>query len=121
MNAAGLPDGTYYFQVTNPSGSVLLSSDLAICRELQVINGVIAGATGSCPHNNGTLNPANGSTPVQLAPFDQTDNPGGEYKAWLIQMAGDVTVDQDGKHLNFASNEADGQFQNTMLRLRQPA
>ena len=33
QNAHDLPDGTYYFQVTNPSGSVLLSTDLANCRQ----------------------------------------------------------------------------------------
>src|SRR5687768_14566106 len=29
--ANGLPDGTYYFQVTDPSGATLLSSDPAVC------------------------------------------------------------------------------------------
>jgi hypothetical protein len=60
VNSNGLPDGTYYFQVTDPSGATLLSSDLAICRQLLVTNGVVSGATGPCPHVNGTFNPANG-------------------------------------------------------------
>ena len=34
QNANGLPDGTYYFQVTDPSGANLLSSDPAVCRQL---------------------------------------------------------------------------------------
>ena len=29
----------------------------------------------------------NGNTPVQLWPYDQTTNQGGEYKAWLIEKA----------------------------------
>lgn len=37
--AAGLDDGTYVFQVTNPSGKVLLSSDLAKCRRFTVSGG----------------------------------------------------------------------------------
>src|SRR5207247_514316 len=86
LNAKGLPDGTYYFQVTDPGGSVLLSSDNAVCRQLQVVGGVIAGAVGPCPHANGTLNPANNSTPVQLIPFADTANNGGEYKVWLIPV-----------------------------------
>ena len=43
-NANGLPDGTYYFQVTDPSGATLLSSDPAECRQLIVANGRVAGA-----------------------------------------------------------------------------
>jgi hypothetical protein len=39
--AAGLPDGNYYFQVTDPSGAVLLSEDPAKCREIRVKGGVI--------------------------------------------------------------------------------
>jgi hypothetical protein len=37
--SAGLPDGTYYFQVTDPSGGTLLSTDAAICRQLTVMGG----------------------------------------------------------------------------------
>ena len=105
--ATGLPDGTYYFQVTNPSGSTLLSSDNAACRQLQVVGGRIAGSTGpACKHANGTLNPANGTLPVQLAPFDETPNAGKEYKAWLIP-AGRATISgSDPKVLVFARSDA---------------
>lgn len=41
QTAAGLPDGSYYFQVTDPSGKVLLSEDPAKCREVRVSGGVI--------------------------------------------------------------------------------
>src|SRR5688572_28847532 len=40
-NANGLPDGTYYFQVTDPSGATLLSEDDAVCRQVVVTGGVI--------------------------------------------------------------------------------
>ena len=32
--ARGVPDGTYFFQVTDPSGKILLSTDNAVCRQL---------------------------------------------------------------------------------------
>src|SRR5437879_11027534 len=61
----GLPDGYYFFQVTDPNGNVLLSTDAAVCRQLQVINGVVAGAAAdqsafpsNCLHSNGTHNSA---------------------------------------------------------------
>ncbi len=94
MNSAGLPPGEYYFQVTDPSGAVLLSTDDIRNRRLLVaVNGGGAGVvSGSLPdsgflgHANGTFNGANGSTPVQLMPFDDTPNNGGEYKVWLTPV-----------------------------------
>lgn len=106
QNANGLPDGTYYFQVTNPSGSVLLSTDMAVCRQLLVSGGKVAGATGPCPHPIGIPNSANGSTPVQLFPFNETPNNGGEYKVWLIRQASNTTVAMDGIHINFSNSNA---------------
>src|SRR6266481_6900934 len=61
LNNPGLTDGTYYFQVTDPSGNVLLSTDNAVCRQLLVAGGRVVGSTGpACKHSNGTPNPANG-------------------------------------------------------------
>jgi len=105
--AAGLPDGTYYFQVTDPSGKTLLSSDDAVCRQLSVVNGRVAGSTGSsCKHANGTPNPANGATPVQLAPFAKTPNAGEEYKAWLIPVGRATISSTDPKVLVFGRSDA---------------
>jgi len=101
QTASGLPDGMYYFQVTDPSGKKLLSTDNAVCRQLSVTGGRVVGATGpACKHPNGTFNPANGTTPVQLAPFLTTPNPGGVYKAWLIPFA-DASIGSDPKVINF--------------------
>jgi len=83
---SGLPDGLYYFQVTNPSGSIVLSNDAISCRTLDVSAGVVIGAHTSgnpCAHANGNFNPANGTTAVQLWPFSYTPNKGGEYKVWV--------------------------------------
>src|SRR5215203_3180768 len=41
QTAAGLDDGTYVFQVTDPSGKTLLSTDAAKCRQFTVSGGVI--------------------------------------------------------------------------------
>ncbi|HVE58514.1 MAG TPA: hypothetical protein VNB22_16900 [Pyrinomonadaceae bacterium] len=107
QNGNGLPNGTYYFQVTDPSGSSLLSTDAAECRQLLVSGGVISGATGpACKHPNGLLNSANNSMSVKLAPFSPTPNAGGEYKVWLIRQASTTTVAEDGIHINFTSNNS---------------
>lgn len=103
----GLPDGTYYFQVTNPSGSVLLSTDPASCRQLIVANGKVAAAEGpACQHATGIPNSSNGSTPVQLAPFADSPNNGGEYKVWLIRQTSNTSIAPDGMHLIFKNSDA---------------
>ncbi len=109
MNSAGLPDGTYYFQVTDPSGKTLLSSDDAVCRQVTVSNGVIAGPAQAsidlgCAHAPGLLNPANGSVPVQLIPYDDTPNQGGEYKVWLIEETANTSV--NGHVITFLDSES---------------
>ena len=76
-----VPDGTYYFQVTDPSGAVLLSADDITCRQVVVTGGRIvsdpsgaapAACTGTTPpgtyHPLGTFNSSNGEQPVQLCP-----------------------------------------------------
>lgn len=81
------PDGLYYFQVTDPSGAVLLSTDDLACRVVRVADGRITAAEPSeCAHAMGSHDDANGTTPVQLMPFNDTPNPGGEYKAWMTPV-----------------------------------
>ena len=41
QTAAGLDDGTYVFQVTEPSGKTLLSTDPARCRQFVISDGII--------------------------------------------------------------------------------
>ena len=86
QTAAGLDDGTYVFQVTDPSGKTLLSTDPAKCRQFTVTDGIITGvvATG-CQHLTG-LDQDHGATTVQLMPYLDTPNPGGEYKAWVTTV-----------------------------------
>jgi hypothetical protein len=105
---SGLADGTYFFQVTDPSGKVLLSTDNAVCRQLQVVNGAVAGAVGPCPHQNGIFNPANGALPVQLAPYSATPNQGLEYKAWLIAQTASTSISKtDPRVINFKQKDSD--------------
>merc|ERR1712100_877524 len=96
---AGLQDGIYYFQVTDPSGTVLLSEDKIECRTVVVANGYFQGGGGSCLtagpnggsccHQQVLYNPAAGCTgqrQTQLMPYSDTTNPGGEYKAWVTRV-----------------------------------
>jgi hypothetical protein len=87
QGAAGLDDGTYVFQVTDPSGKVLLSTDPAGCRMFTVLNGVISGVVphGGCQHQTG-LDIDHGAVTVQLFPYNDTPNPGGVYKAWVVRV-----------------------------------
>jgi hypothetical protein len=102
-----LPDGSYYFQVTGPSGNDLLSTDPAVCRQLIVAGGVIAGADGpSCQHQTGIPDLSTGATPVKLMPYNDTPNPGGNYKAWLIRKTSNTNVASDGIHINFKNSDA---------------
>ncbi len=107
QKAAGLGDGIYYFQVTDPSGKVLLSTDPAACRQLSVVGGRVVGAAGpACRHANGAFNAANGVTPVQLAPFSPTPNSGNVYKAWLVPVANATVSAADPRVLVFAQSSA---------------
>ncbi len=87
QGAAGLDDGTYVFQVTEPSGKTLLSTDPARCRQFTVAGGIITSVApaGGCAHITGVDVDHNAIT-VQLMPYNDTPNNGGEYKAWVITV-----------------------------------
>ena len=97
-DAAGLPAGTYYFQVTDPSGKTLLSSDAIACRQFAVdASGVITAVVGPCPHATGADGEDGGRT-VQLFPYNDTPNNGGVYKVWVTPID-DLDCDAPGnKH-----------------------
>lgn len=81
--AAGLPAGTYSFQVTEPNGE-LLSTDDVSCRQFTVdASGSIVGVVdNTCEHATGTGGEDSGAT-VQLFPYADTTNNGGVYKVWV--------------------------------------
>jgi cell division septation protein DedD len=102
-SGSGLPDGLYYFQVTDPSGGALLSTDAISARQVKVVNGVIAGVAGTTgTHAQGT---AACGVPVQLSPYNDTTNNGNEYSVDLAPA--DAVADCNGfnegasKTLNF--------------------
>ncbi len=78
--AASLPDGTYYYQVTDPSGGALLAGP---------------GAPIGTPDTSGKVITVSGGvfSLVQLCPYLDTPNNGGEYKVWVTG-----TVDFDATH-----------------------
>ena len=90
--AAALPEGDYYFQVTDPSGMTLLSQDDISCRSFHVsADGVITMVhTGDdgCMHATGTDQDYDelGAITVQLMPYADTPNPGGVYKVWVTPV-----------------------------------
>jgi hypothetical protein len=104
--AAGLPDGNYYFQVTDPPGKTLLSTDPVKCREFRVAGGVIVQYLGigrtytkgpktyDCykdgkqfgMHDLG-VDVDHSAVTIQLMPYDDTPNKGGVYKAWATPTA----------------------------------
>ena len=91
QGAAGLPNGSYYFQVTDPSGKKLLSTDPVINRRFTVSGGIITAFTGS-GHPTG-IDVDHGAVTIQLAnttcPTDFLDTPnnGGVYKAWVTRTS----------------------------------
>lgn len=107
--AAGLPDGDYYFQVTDPSGKVLLSTDPVTNRRFLVAGGVIVAYTGFGgpvhPLGYDQDHPELGAITIRIAhgtcPADFLDSPngGGVYKVWATKttdFVGDPTkVDND--------------------------
>ena len=84
-NGGDLDDGDYYFQVTNPSGSVLLSQDGIEARKFRVAGGGISENLGTHP----SVAPVNscGSLAIQLIPYADTPNNGGEYKVWITRTS----------------------------------
>ena len=96
--AAALAEGDYYFQVTDPAGKVVLSSDDVKCRKIRVnddgvIDKVYAGPMG-CKHASGT-DVDHGGLTVQLMPYNDTPNPGGVYKVWVTPVG-----NYDGKFVH---------------------
>ena len=96
-HAAGLPNGPYYFQVTDPSGKTLLSTDPVANRSFMVSGGVIVAYSGDGIHpihvtGPDLVHPELGAITIRLAnlscPADFTASPnnGGAYKVWVTPV-----------------------------------
>jgi len=84
QTAAGLDDGTYVFQVTDPSGKTLLSTDVPKFRQFVVVGGIIDHLV--VPGHLTGLDVDHDATTVQLMPYKDTPNNGGVYKAWVVEL-----------------------------------
>jgi hypothetical protein len=108
--AAGLPDDVYVFQVTDPSGGTPLSTDEPEDRLVRVSGGVLVIDPNDNPplthHLTSPVTGKCGGVTIQLAPFENTPNPGGEYKVWMMPYqdyldAGNEFVHSKSKTDNF--------------------
>lgn len=72
---ASLPDGSYYVQVTNPGGDVVLGSSVNLTNQTPyvVVNGQV-----DCLKLADIV-----GQPGGVAGYTDTPNPGGEYKVWI--------------------------------------
>ena len=76
--AAGLPDGDYYIRVTEPNGTPLGNPPLDGGGNAVAQAHVTNGEFDACYQLEAILVKASDGTPG----YDDTSNPGGEYKAW---------------------------------------
>jgi hypothetical protein len=88
-----VPDGQYYFQVTDPAGKVLLSTDNIECRRFNVWTDGSGGKHilyplpgNLCAHQVCT-DIHTGITTIALCPFLDTPNNGGVYKLWITRVS----------------------------------
>ena len=81
----GLPDGDYFFQVTDVSGEALLSSDEVRFRQFRVADGAIEGVSGQGNHAAG-IDSASGGATVQLCPFGESPDSSGMYQVWVTRV-----------------------------------
>ncbi len=112
--SAGLPDGDYYFMVTDPSGKTLLSSDGIECRRVQVEDSVIVQwyAVTGCTHLTGNDVDHDAAT-VQLMPYADTPNNGGEYKVWMTPVG---EYDATSRLANFGFIESESKTDNYKVK-----
>lgn len=94
----GLPDGDYYVQVTEPDGALLGTSvGAAMETPIQVVNGLMV----STYQLSAILITAS----TQTSGYDNTTNPGGEYKVWLSKNS--LFPNSETKTDNFKVKESD--------------
>lgn len=103
-----VPDGEYYFQVTDPSGKVLLSTDDIEARrflveQIEVDPGVWVKVTTYPLGGNPAPHIAcddEGYTwvtkTIALCPMDDTPNNGGVYKLWITRVGDYLYPEDDG-------------------------
>jgi hypothetical protein len=97
--------------VTDPSGAMLLSSDAPDERVVRVAGGVIVAYLSTTHFHPLTPMQCPDSVAVGLSPFDDTPNPGGEYKLWMTPATIPLTdnfLPRNSKTDNFKVVPPDG-------------
>jgi hypothetical protein len=86
VGAAGLPPGEYYIRVTEPNGTLLGTSIGTNDDTPIVVN--MDGAFAECYQLSAIVRRASNPGPFPVAPdgYDDTSNPGGEYKVWVSRV-----------------------------------
>lgn len=103
--AAGLPPGEYYVQVTEPNGA-LLGTSIGTTDETPVVvnsNGEFAQCYKLMDIVRRNSNP--GPFPVAPDGFDDTTNPGGEYKVWVSRVSNFANDDTKTDNFKVANGE----------------
>lgn len=101
--AAGLPAGEYYVQVTEPDGTLLGTSIGATDETPVVVNA--NGEFAQCYKLMDIVRRASNPGPYPVAPdgFDDTSNPGGEYKVWVSRVSNFANDDTKTDNFKVAS------------------
>ena len=142
-SAAALPPGCYYFQVTDPPGKTLLSTDPVKCRQIHVNeDGVIDWVYASTQEEKvrGSLDQVVcrhefeddldhhdvDAHTVQLFPYKKTPNPGGVYKVWITRVCdfvGDPNAEdpEDNTDFFWGFKPSQSKTDNYKVRPRKPS
>lgn len=104
VGSAGLPAGEYYVQVTEPNGD-LLGTSIGTTDETPVVvnaNGEFA----QCYQLAAILRRVINAGPFPVAPdgYDDTTNPGGEYKVWVSRVSNFANDDTKTDNFKVAPN-----------------
>ena len=101
--AAGLPAGEYYVQVTEPDGT-LLGTSIGTNDETPIVVNA-SGEFVTCYKLADIVRTASNPGPFPVAPngYDDTTNPGGEYKVWVSRVSNFANDDTKTDNFKVAS------------------
>jgi hypothetical protein len=80
-----LPEGDYFFQVTDVTGETLLSSDEVKSRQFRVADSVIKDVSGQGNHAV-WVSSLSGAASVQLCPYADSPGSSGMYQVWVTRV-----------------------------------
>ena len=109
--AAGLPDGSYYVQVTEPDGA-LLGTSVGAANETPV--SVVGGEFTSCLMLSNIVIKASDAS----VGYDTTSNPGGEYKVWVSTVSSFDNDSTKTDNFKIKTSEVPGPPPHATLRVK---